>query len=259
MSGKRLKDQIEVAGSVSEEKTTLNKRIKKTTTRRKSYVMDLRIQSPAALGYIGIDGIDTAPALVRLAKVKGIDVIAVTDFYGADIVDRVLEEAENSTVTVLPGVIIRCSVAGCNDVIMTVLFSEESAGNDIRNFLTELGVPPSAAGNGDYIVKAEFEELLQIIERYQALAIPSRMDRTPYRKMALKVLVEDYGFRAFDLAYFPESLTFFKENWPKIKFELMSFSNATSLAQVGSRSSKIKMATPGFSGLKNLTERVAEL
>jgi hypothetical protein len=53
-------------------------RAAKGKARQKSYVLDLRIHSPASLGYLSIEGIDTAPALVRLAKVKGLDIIAVS-------------------------------------------------------------------------------------------------------------------------------------------------------------------------------------
>jgi hypothetical protein len=67
-------------------------------------------------------------------------------------------------------------------------------------------------------------------------------------------LVENYGFRAFDLAY-ADSSAFFKKRWPKIKFQLFTFSDANALAQIGSRNAKVKMPTPGFEGLKDLISR----
>jgi hypothetical protein len=67
-------------------------------------------------------------------------------------------------------------------------------------------------------------------------------------------LVETYGFRAFDLAY-TDSSAYFKKRWPKLKFQLFTFSDANALAQIGSRNAKVKMPTPGFEGLKDLIGR----
>lgn len=237
------------------EKKSLEQKVVKTRTRRKSYVMDLRIHSPSSLGYLGIDGLDTAPALVRLAKVKKIDVIGMTDFYDGSFIDRVVDAATEYKVTVIPGVMIRCAIDVCNEIILACLFPEEADSGYIRNFLNELSVPESAKQNEDFIVPHDFQKVLDTIEKFDGTAFPSRMDQTPYRRLALPVLVEEYGFRGFDLAYYPDSIKFFKEHWPKTEFQLFSFSNANSLAQIGSRISKVKMAKPGFQGLKTVIER----
>ncbi|NLF24306.1 MAG: hypothetical protein GX589_01435, partial [Deltaproteobacteria bacterium] len=108
------------------------------------------------------------------------------------------------------------------------------------------------------IVDLAFEQVLAEIERLGGIALPSRMDKTPYRKAIIKKLVEEYGFRAFDLAYYPESIQYFKKNWPKLKFQLFNFSSATALAQVGNRHSRVKMQLPGFEGIKVLAGRESE-
>jgi len=233
----------------------LDTKVEKKRIRRKSYSMDLRIQSPASLGYLGIEGIDTAPALVRLAKVKGLDVIAVTDFYSGDYIDRITEAATESPVTVLPGMVIRAALSACDDIILMCLFPEYTSSAEVAEILEELEVPRAASGDESFIVPLEFDRVIQIIEKHQGIIIPSRMDKTPYRTNILPVLVEEYGFRAFDLAYYPESNKIFKKLWPKIKFQLLSFSNANALAQVGSRVSKVKLPQPGFPGLRTLIER----
>jgi hypothetical protein len=251
-----LEEKVEkVALAKESEKAPLKSKVKKTRKRRKSYSMDLRIHSPSSLGYLGINGIDTAPALVRLAKVKGLDVIAVTDFYSGDYIDRISEAAEESPVTVLPGVVIRAALPVCNDIVLMVIFPEHFRTADVDRVLQALKVPDSAKGNSDFIVPLPFDEVLSVLDSFEGITVPSRMDKTPYRREALAELVEDYGFRAFDLAYFPESKNIFKANWPKIEFELLSFSNANALAQVGSRISKVKMGAPGFAGLQTLVER----
>ena len=45
---------------------SLASKIEKTRTGKSSYVLDLKVNSPASLGYLNIDGIESAPAMVRL-------------------------------------------------------------------------------------------------------------------------------------------------------------------------------------------------
>jgi PHP family Zn ribbon phosphoesterase len=251
-----LRDQIEAVKVADTEvpKETLRQSIEKTKVRKKSYLLDLRIHSPASLGYLSIEGIDTAPALVRLAKVKGLDVIAVTDFYSSEFIDRVVDAAKGTPLTVIPGLALRCVLSSCDDVVFTCLFPEAHSTESIREFLKKLEVPKSAQGNKKYLVTKPFAEVLSLIESHGAVALPSRMDKTPHRMAVIPELVEKYGFRAFDLAY-ADSVTYFKKRWPKMKFQLFSFSNAYALAQVGSRIARVKMPDPGFDGVKHLVSR----
>lgn len=264
--GKRLVDQIESEVIPSADNITqtgaadqsLLGQIEKTRTRKKSYVMDLRIHSPASLGYLAVDGIDTAPALVRLAKVKGLDVIAVTDFYSAAFVDRIKEAARDTSLTIIPGVDLRCVLDSCDDVIISCLFPEQASTQELNSFLAALAIPESVAGQAGYIVNRPFDEILKMVDARGAVALPSRMDKTPHRIAVVPALVERYGFRAFDLAY-SDSAAFFRSRWPKLKFQLFSFSNANALAQVGSRTARVKMPDPGFAGIRQLVARVAQI
>ena len=252
---KSLKDLVKTE-VVREQGSTpsLQASVEKSRTRQKSYVLDLRIHSPASLGYFTVEGLDTAPALVRLAKVKGLDVIAVTDFYSGRFVDRVVEAARNSALTVVPGVVVRCSVDSCHDVTLLCLFSEQTNSARIDEFLRMLRVPEKAFGNRAYLLDLPLPEILACVEHFGGIAIPSRMDKTPQRMAVIPALVERYGFRAFDLAH-ADTSRFFKSRWPKVKFHFFSFSNANALAQVGSRTARVKLANPGFEGIKNLMER----
>ncbi len=233
----------------------LRGQIEKTrSTRRKSYTLDLRIHSPASLGYFKVKELDTAPALVRLAKVKGLDVIAITDFFSTAFVDKMTEAAANSPITVLPGVNLRCTLGPCNDVVVTCVFPEKTPAAHINGMLTALGVPGNAAVGKNYTLSLPFKDILRTIEEYSGVVFSSRMDKTPQQMHVIPMLVEEYGFRAFDLAY-AESVDYFKQRWPKIKFTFFSFSNARALAQVGSRMAKVKMLAPGFQGIKELVTR----
>ncbi|MCO6430929.1 MAG: hypothetical protein J5J00_08715 [Deltaproteobacteria bacterium] len=248
------REQSSSENVAAEQPKNLSASIEKSRAKKKSYLMDLRIHSPASLGYLGIEGIDTAPALVRLAKVKGLDVIAVTDFYSAAYIDRVIDAARNTSLIVIPGVDLRVTLKNCDDVILSCLFPESSNAQAIHDFLRALGVPSAAMGNRKYLVSHPFDHVLSIIDEFGAVALPSRMDKTPHRLAVLPQLVETYGFRAFDLAY-ADSVSIFRSRWPKIKFQLFSFSNANALAQVGSRMARVKMPDPGFAGIKHLVAR----
>jgi hypothetical protein len=234
--------------------TTLSQQVEKTKTRQKSYVMDLRVQSPASMGYFGVDGLDSAPAIVRLAKVKGLDLIAITDFYSGEFIDRMVIAAKSSPLTVISGVSVRCRIKTCSDVIISCLFPESITSAGIADFLRELNVPTEARGNPDYVMTATIDQLLHALSTRNGIAIPSRLDKTPHRMSIIPELVETYGFRAFDLAYM-DSAAFFKKRWPKLKFHLFTFSDANALAQIGTRNAKVKMPTPGFEGLRGLIAR----
>ncbi len=253
-----LKDNIEAETVQSSE--VLDKpiatRVEKIRTRSKNYVMDLRIHSPASLGYMGIEGIDTAPALVRLAQVKGLDVIAITDYYSGAFIDRILEAARDTSLLVIPGVVIRCAIPSCDDVNLSCLFPQEYGTERLEQFLEQLGIPRAAFGDRNYVVRQELSTILKVLESSNGVALPSRMDKTPYRVSAIPSLVETYGFRAFDLAY-ADSVKLFKQRWPKIKFQLFSFSNANALAQVGNRIAKVKMPEATFAGVRDLIARQA--
>jgi 3',5'-nucleoside bisphosphate phosphatase len=220
----------------------------------KTYSLDLRIHSPVALGHFGMDGVDTLPALVRLAKNKGLDLITVTDFYNTETVDKIKKAAEGSGLVIIPGVDIRAAIPECNDVQLTCIFPEVFTSVEIGAFLESLRVPESAKGRRDYIVALDIEEILKLVEQHGGACFPSRMDKTPARMGAIPALVEKHGIRAFDLAY-QDSNRFFQTRWPKEKFHLFSFSNANALAQVGSRSARVKLDQPCFESLSLLVQR----
>jgi hypothetical protein len=235
--------------------TSLFNRIEKEVVeKRQSYVMDLRVHTPNSLGYRGIEGLDTAPALVRLARVKGIDVLGVTDYYSGDFIDRLRVAAQDSSLTVIPGIDLRLTVGSCDDVEMSCLFPESFTSEESRHFLDQLGVPSADTSENIFRVELPLEEVIMKVEGAEGVMLPSRMDRTPSRRSAIPVLVEEYGFRTFDLAH-ADSAAIFEQQWPALTFNLFSFSNANALAQVGSRIAKISLVNPTFADLKPVLMR----
>jgi hypothetical protein len=222
----------------------------------KKYLVDLRVHSPGTEGYFSVGGVDPGPAVVSLAKVKGLDVIAVTDYFNASYIDIVRQSAERTKMNVIPGVTLRCAIGACREVYLIALFPETNTGADIFALLTELGVPKEMYGHGDYCLDLPFEEILKTIESRGGVAIPSRLDKTPYRLLSATSLIEDYGFHAFDLVY-PDNTEYFKDRWPGGEFTFLTFSKANALGQIGSRVAKIRLVEPGFAGIKALVRRRA--
>ncbi len=244
------------AKAVGPKSSRLQAKVEKKRVRHKSFTLDLRVHSPFSEGYFGVDGIDPAPALLSVAKVKGIDMIAVTDFYSGSFIDSIMIAAQGASVRVIPGVDLRCTIPGCNDVVITALLPEHCSSADVEQLLHRLAVPKHAQGSESYVLEKPFEEILKAIDQIDGVVIPSRMDQTPYRFEGIRTLVDQYGFRAFDLA-FAESQSFFEENWPDVEFQLFSFSKANSLAQVGSRTAEVKLPECGFAGIRELVARDA--
>lgn len=220
----------------------------------KKYALDLRVHSPMSEGYFSTGGVDPATAMVRLAKSKGLDMIAVTDYHSADFVDVVKEHAKETSVTVLPGVDLKCSFGTCDEVCFIALFPESYTSRDLNQVLRELGIPEQVKGRKAFTLKEELRKVIKIVEGKGGILIPTRLDKTPHRIFAIKELVEKYGFHAFDLVH-PENPEYFKENWPSGSFTFLSFSNANALGQIGSRGMNIRLASPGFNGLKSLFSR----
>jgi len=247
---------------MTQEKVSLNKIVEKEVVdnqsaakkRAKSFVLDLRVHTPASDGYFGINGIDTAPALVSLAKVKGLDMMAVTDYHSGASIDAVVGAANGGDVKIVPGVNLRCKIGTCDDVALTCLFPENFRTRDVEDFLNVVGVPTAARGQRTYVVNTPINQIVELVESLKGFIMPSRMDQTPHRMSVLPTLVEEMGFRTFDLAY-PDSAQFFKKKWPKIKFNLFSFSNANSLAQLGTRTARVKLPELNFDIIRNMTQR----
>lgn len=245
--------QKEIERERREKRSFLAKQVKEG----KQYTVDLRIHSPGSRGYFSLGGVDCGAALVRVAKVKGLDVIAITDHYNASHVDEVRQVGLEENIHVIPGIDLRCRIGECDEVFVTALFPETFDGSRLFGVIAELGVPEDAYGDVRYILGCSFNEVIEIVERNEGVVIPTRIDKTPYQQLAVPHLIEEYGFHAFDIVH-PENLEFFRERWPEGQFTFFTFSNANSLAQVGSRVGKVRLTVPGFEGIKQLVQRRAD-
>lgn len=249
---KKLKKDIKKAGKCRGDF------LAKQGRKGKKYKIDLRVHTPGSYGFFSTGGIDPAPALVRLARVKGLDMIGVTDYYNVAYIDRIRAHAESTGITVLPGFDMCCRIGTCDSIGAIALFPPTYCAADITKVLNELKVPESAYGMPDYVLEVEFAEVIKCVEKHGGILIPSRVDKTPYCHLAIPDLVERFGFHAFDLVH-KDDPGFFRENWPSGGFTFFTFSNANALGQIGNRSVTVKLSAPGFEGLKQLVARRTEV
>lgn len=250
-----VRSRVQDAARKSKKKKAVDANfLAKPPTKGKKYTADLRVHSPATKGYFSTGGVDTDAALVRVAKVKGIDIMGITDYYTGAAIDSVRQAVGKANITIIPGFDLVCQVGSCREVHLTALFPEETTSQDLARVLRELAVPQSAAGRRDFVLTQPLTEILAIIEGNGGVCIPSRVDKTPYRQLAIRELIECYGFHAFDLVH-EDNTEFFKENWIGGEFTFFTFSNANALAQIGTRVATVKLAQPGFLGIKELVSR----
>jgi len=223
--------------------------------KQRRYTVDLRIQTPQSRGITNLGTLSPAPALIRLAKAKKLDCIAVADFFSGRSIDSLERAARDADVKVLPAMSLRIQMGNCNDITLLCLFVEGTTTDQVQQLIMQLGIPDSAQGDGSFILRKDFKEIVRVVEAFGGVIVPSRVDKTPSSQAQVSDLI-DHGFRAFDLAY-AESVTWFRSRWPEKQFRFFSFSNATAFAQVGSRAARIQLPELSFDALSFVIKRDA--
>lgn len=100
---------------------------------------DLHVHSPGSYDY---ENEVSASKLIDAFEEENLELVAVTDHNTTGFYEKLAEESEESSVTVLPGVEITTGQSGDHQIHMTAVFPPEKA-DDIDNLLYEIGA------NGD--------------------------------------------------------------------------------------------------------------
>lgn len=250
---KRILSRLETAPKAQ----TKNKTQAKNNNKKKKFRLDLRIHSSATQGFHEIDGVSTLDALPGIANVKGLDLIAITDFYSYRSAFQIKNQAiakYKGKLSVLPGFTFRTRVNNCDEVYLVAIFDENFSEDNFDEIFRKLSVPKSAEGDSNYILELDLQKAIKIIEARGGVVFPSRVDKNPYRELAIKSLIEDYGFRSFDLVY-PEQIQEIQNNYQDYNLKFFTFSNAYSLGMVGSRTSELKLPERSFKFIKEEFKR----
>jgi predicted metal-dependent phosphoesterase TrpH len=100
----------------------------------KFYKVDLHIHTPGSHDYEDTDA--DPDDLVARFKRENLDLVAVTDHNTGEYFERLQEAAEESSVTVLPGVEITTGQSGEHQIHMTAIFPPEEAMSFPRSSMT---------------------------------------------------------------------------------------------------------------------------
>ncbi len=239
---------------IKEKRTKTSNFISKPNKKWKEYNLDLRIHQPIVDSYFFSTFKDTYTAIVRLAKAKGLNAIAITDLYDLSCLDELKQIAEKEQIRIFPGFEFSCGLGACNDLQFIALFNEDTSAGEMNKIFSSLGVGNTLASKINLKIALPLDEIITTIEGYNGILIPTHIDKNPLRLDAVRVLIDKFGFHVFDLLH-SEDLHYFRKNWPSGEFTFLTFSNSNSLSQVGSRISSVRLPSEGFYGFKDVVNR----
>ena len=133
--------------------------------------VDLHVHSPASRCFKESDV--TPEAIVKQALDVGMDVIAITDHNSAAWIDRIQAAAQDTALTVFPGVEITVTPG----VHVIALFPTHRSGAHVEHLLSELGLGPDERGKSQALVtRYGIQEVVHIIKRHGALPVLAHID-----------------------------------------------------------------------------------
>jgi len=133
--------------------------------------VDLHVHTPASRCFIEPNV--TPQDIVNQALAVGMEAIAITDHNSAAWVDNVKAAAQDTGLTVFPGVEITVNPG----VHVVALFPEEHTGEHITDLLAELGIGVEQRGNSEAMVtRYGVQEVIAIIRRHGALPVLAHID-----------------------------------------------------------------------------------
>lgn len=211
------------------------------------YEVDLHVHTPGSHDYREDVSADE---FVRAAIEKGLDLIAITDHDCPGWYEEISEAAQDTGLTVLPGVEITTAAGSERNIHVTAIFPPEGA-DRIGNLLHNIGINPNnAADDGEFAEKV-LTEIYEEVRDRGGLPILAHIDEKCGAAYELAEGKRKWD-RAFDSdkvaaleATQPEELDIGVEDWPVIRS-----SDAHETGDLGTRRTYIKMATPSFEGLE---------
>jgi len=211
----------------------------------KFYKVDLHIHTPGSHDYEDTDA--DPDDLVARFKREDLDLVAVTDHNTGEYFERLQEAAEESSVTVLPGVEITTGQSGEHQIHMTAIFPPEEA-NVLPPFLHDIGITgdPEEAIAEDTIPK-----ICDKTREYGGLPILAHIDVAAGADHELADRNNPTRQRVFDAEKVAALEVVVEETTDEFEeFAHIRSSDAHSLADIGERHTYIKMDSPCFEGLR---------
>lgn len=207
------------------------------------YKCDLHLHTPESKCF---DNKEVTPKeWVEACLNKGLEVVAITDHNSGNYIDRIIEAAQGTDLTVFPGVEITCDTS---KVHLLILFDKEKRSKDINSFLHYCGIQDHKFAEQDATTD-DRENIFTVAERANsrgALVIPAHIDEysgiseTSFQTMQ-NFLDKSYinGVQVVNKELYnqeeyssQERLDALTERYPKINEELVrKWSNAVKLSK----------------------------
>ncbi|WP_418282487.1 TrlF family AAA-like ATPase [Halorubrum sp. DTA98] len=216
-----------------------------TTGGAKFYKADLHVHTPGSHDYEdpGAEPDDLVAGFER----EDLDLVAVTDHNTGEYFERLQEAAEDSSVTVLPGVEITTGQSGEHQIHMTAIFPPGEA-DVLSLFLHDIGIrgDPEEAIADDTIPK-----ICEKTRDYGGLPILAHIDVAAGADYELADRNNPTRQRVFDAEKVAALEVVAEETADEFEeFAHIRSSDAHSLADIGVRHAYIKMDSPCFEGLR---------
>jgi len=216
-----------------------------TTGGAKFYKADLHVHTPGSHDY---EDTDAEPDdLVAGFEREDLDLVAVTDHNNGEFFESLQEAAEDSSVTVLPGVEITTGQSGEHQIHMTAIFPPEEA-DVLPTFLHDIGIrgDPEEAIADDTIPK-----ICEKTREFGGLPILAHIDVAAGADHELADRNNPTRQRVFDAEKVAALEVVAEETADEFEdFAHIRSSDAHSLADIGERHAYIKMDSPCFEGLR---------
>ena len=205
---------------------------------------DLHVHTPDSYDYED----DAVPGdLVAAFEEEGLELIAVTDHNTTGFYESLAEAAEESSVTILPGVEITTGQSGEHQIHMTAIFPPENS-DEIDNFLYEIGI---SGDPQDVIADQTIPSICEEVRSFGGLPILAHIDENAGAHHELSERNNPTRQRIFDedlVAALEIVSRETKAEYPD--FTHIRSSDAHSISQIGRRYTHLKMNEPSFEGLR---------
>lgn len=132
--------------------------------------LDLHVHTPASQCFIEPDV--SPDDIVQVAMDAGLDAIAITDHNTSAWIDRVKAAAQDTPLTIFPGVEITVQLG----VHVLALFPETAGGAQVSDLLSELGIRAGKRGDQTAFADRTVQQVIEAIRAHGALPVLAHID-----------------------------------------------------------------------------------
>jgi len=133
---------------------------------------DLHVHTPKSLCYRELSV--TLEQIVDAALGVGLEIMGITDHNTVEAIDDIRALARQKGLVILPGV--ELSTRGGHVI---ALFEVDTPVADMQDFISDVGLPPGAWGDGTVMTESGIEDVFQKIHERGGVSIAAHIERWP--------------------------------------------------------------------------------